>query len=331
MRVFLAGATGAIGQRLLPLLVTAGHTVTGTTRSRERAESIRVAGATAAVLNALDAGEVLEAVRQAKPEVLIHQLTAIPVSFNLRRFDREFAMTNRLRTEGTDHLLRAAPAAGCRRFIAQSYAGWPYARTGGWIKAEEDPLLDSPEPALGSSLEAIRRLESAVLDERTVEGFVMRYGTFYGPGTSLGKGGPLLEDIRRRRLPIVGTGAGRWSFVHIDDAASATLTGVEGAVPGVYNVVDDEPAPVSEWLPYLAGVLGAKPPRRIPTWLGRLAIGPHGVAMMTEQRGASNRKARSLLHWQLKWPSWREGFRNGLGNEPEAAARSRLPLTGRAG
>jgi nucleoside-diphosphate-sugar epimerase len=313
MRIFLAGAAGAIGSRLLPMLVRAGHTVTGTTRSPDKAEPIRMAGGTAAVLDALDAGEVVEAVRQARPEVLIHQLTAIPASFNLRRFDREFAMTNRLRTEGTDNLLRAARAVGCRRFIAQSYTGWPYARTGGWIKTEDDPLLDSPEPALRRTLEAIRRLESAVLEERAVEGFVLRYGSFYGPGTSLGRGGPLLEAIRRRRLPIVGTGAGRWSFVHIDDAASATLAAVEPTEPGVYNVTDDEPAPVSEWLPFLAAVLGAKPPSRIPAWLGRLAIGAHGVAMTTEQRGASNRKARSLLGWELQWPSWRAGFRGGLG------------------
>jgi len=294
------------------MLVSAGHTVTGTTRSWDRAEAIGAAGGTAAVLNALDAGEVLEAVQRAEPDVIIHQLTAIPARFDLRRFDHTFAATNRLRTEGTDNLLRAARAVGCRRFIAQSYAGWPYARTGGWIKTEEDPLLDSPEPALRSSLDAIRRLESAVTEEPAIEGFVMRYGSFYGPGTSLGSGGSLLQDIQRRRVPIVGTGAGRWSFVHIDDAASATLAAVGAAVPGVYNVADDEPAPVSEWLPYLAGVLGAKPPRRIPAWLGHLAIGPHGVAMMTEQRGASNRKAKSLLRWELKWPSWREGFRNGL-------------------
>jgi nucleoside-diphosphate-sugar epimerase len=313
MRIFLAGASGAIGSRLLPLLVKAGHVVTGTTRSPDKAGSIRMAGGTAVVLNALNAGEVLDAVRQARPEVLIHQLTAIPASFKMRRFDAEFAMTNRLRTEGTDNLLRAARAVGCRRFIAQSYTGWPYARTGGWIKTEADPLLDSPEPGLRRTLDAIRRLESAVLEERTVEGFVLRYGSFYGPGTSLGRGGSLLEAIQRRRLPIVGTGAGRWSFVHIDDAASATLAAVEAAQSGVYNVTDDEPAPVSEWLPFLAGVLGAKPPSRIPAWLGRLAIGSHGVAMMTQQRGASNRKARSLLRWELQWPSWRAGFRNGLG------------------
>src|SRR6266536_4426101 len=284
MRIFLAGAAGAIGSRLLPMLVSAGHTVTGTTRSWDRAEAIGAAGGTAAVLNALDAGEVLEAVQRAEPDVIIHQLTAIPARFDLRRFDHTFAATNRLRTEGTDNLLRAARAVGCRRFIAQSYAGWPYARTGGWIKTEEDPLLDSPEPGLRSSLDAIRRLESAVTEEPAIEGFVMRYGSFYGPGTSLGSGGSLLQDIQRSWVAIVGTGAGRWSFVHIDDAASATLAAVGAAVPGVYNVADDEPAPVSEWLPYLAGVLGAKPPRRIPRWLGNLASSQHGVVMITGQR-----------------------------------------------
>jgi nucleoside-diphosphate-sugar epimerase len=312
MKVFVAGATGAIGARLVPMLVSAGHTVTGTTHHPARAGRIQAAGATPAVVDALRAEEVLDAVQQAEPDVIIHQLTAIPARFNLRRWDEQFAATNRLRTEGTDALLAAARAAGCRRLIAQSYAGWPYARTGGWVKTEEDALLSSPEPALRETLRAILHLESAVLNERAIDGFVLRYGSFYGPGTSLGPGGSLLEDIRRRRVPVVGKGTGRWSFVHIADAASATLAAVERGAPGLYNITDDEPAPVSEWLPFLAQALGAKPPRRIPEWLGRIAIGAHGVALMTETRGASNQKAKRLLSWQLRWPTWRQGFRDGM-------------------
>ena len=312
MKIFVAGATGAVGKRLIPLLVEAGHRVTGTTRQPDKMMSIRSAGATPALLNALVADEVLKAVRQAKPDVIIHQLTAIPEHFNLRRFDQEFAATNRLRTEGTDHLLAAGRAAGCRVFIAQSYSGWPYAPVGGWVKTEEDPLISSPQPAFRESLKAIVHLESMVLAEKGMRAFVLRYGSFYGPGTSLGPGGSVLEDVRKRRVPIVGGGTAYWSFVHIDDAASATLAAVEANTPGLYNIADDEPAPVSEWLPFLAKTLGARPPRHIPAWLGRMAIGPHGVAMMTAARGASNQKAKSLLPWKLKWPSWRKGFKDGL-------------------
>src|SRR6185369_4189789 len=290
MKIFVAGATGAIGRRLVPLLVRAGHVVTGTTRRPDKVMSIHLSGATPVLVDALNQNEVLEAVRQAAPDVIIHQLTAIPSTFNLRRFDQEFALTNRLRTEGTDHLLAAARAVGCRRFIAQSYTGWPYERTGGWIKTENDPLLSSPEPAFRDSLSAIKHVESTVLENKNIEGFVLRYGSFYGPGTSIGPEAPLLEDIRQRRMPVVGKGTGYWSFIHIDDAASATLAAVEGDTPGLYNIVDDEPAPVSQWLPYLAQAIGAKPPWHVPAWLARFAIGPHGVAMMTAGRGASNQK-----------------------------------------
>jgi nucleoside-diphosphate-sugar epimerase len=315
MRIFLAGATGAIGSRLLPLLVRAGHVVTGTTRILDKARSIRAAGAVPEVVNVLDAKEVLRVVKRAQPEVIIHQLTAIPRRFDFRRFGEEFAMTDRLRSQGTDHLLSAARAVGCRRFIAQSYGGWPYARTGTWVKTEEDPLVSSPEPAFRRSLDAILHLESAVLGESSVEGFVLRYGSFYGPGTSIGPGGSLLYDVLQRRVPIVGQGTGYWSFVHIDDAAAATLAAVPAGVPGIYNVADDEPAPVSQWLPYLAQAVGAKLPRHIPIWLARLAIGPHGVVMMTQIRGLSNQKAKRLLGWKLKWSSWRQGFRQGLESE----------------
>jgi nucleoside-diphosphate-sugar epimerase len=312
MKVFVAGATGVIGKRLVPMLIGARHTVTGTTHTPDKAESIRKAGAKPEVINALNEKEVLEAVKRAEPDVIIHQLTSIPANFNLRRFDEAFVLTNRLRSEGTDHLLAAARSVDCPRFIAQSYVGWPYARNGSWIKSEQDPLLSSPEPAMRKTFQAILHVESSVLGEPGLEGFVLRYGAFYGPGTSLGHGGSMLEEIRRRRVPIVGKGTGYWSFVHIDDAASATLAAVEAASPGLYNICDDEPAPVSAWLPFLAEALGAKPPRHIPKWLGRLAVGPHGVAMMTEIRGASNQKAKSLLRWKPKWPSWRQGFRDAL-------------------
>ena len=315
MKVFLAGATGAIGKRLTPLLVAAGHSVTGTTRHPNKVDSIRAVGAIPVVVDALNASEVLEAVQRAKPDVIIHELTAIPTKLNLRRFDKEFASTNRLRSEGTDNLVAAARKVGCRRFIAQSFAVWPYARTGGWVKTEEDPLISSPEPAIRQTLEAIRHVESTVVEDRTIEGIILRYGAFYGPGTALGEGGSFLEDIRRGRMPIVGKGTGYWSFLHIDDAASATLAAVEANASGIYNICDDEPAPVSQWLPFLANALGAKVPRHIPRWLGRIAIGRHGVAWMTEIRGASNQKAKSLLRWKLKWPTWRLGFLHGLVDE----------------
>lgn len=329
MKIFLAGATGAIGKRLLPQLVAAGHTVTGTTRTPDKADSIRKAGAKSEIVNALDKNEVLEAVQRTEPEVIIHELTGVPSRFNLRRFDEAFALTNRLRTEGTDYLLAAARTVGCRRFIAQSYAGLPYARSGPWVKNEEDALLSTPEPEARETFRAILHVESAVLGGTAIEGFVLRYGSFYGPGTSMGVGGSVLDDIRQRRFPIVGKGTGYWSFLHIDDAASATLAAVESKSPGLYNICDDEPAPVSEWLPFLAGVIGAKVPRHIPSWLGRMAIGSFGMAMMNEIRGASNQKAKSQMHWELKWPTWRQGFCEGLGNAiqrtPEAP---RLPKAG---
>ncbi|HYL73982.1 MAG TPA: NAD(P)-dependent oxidoreductase, partial [Bryobacteraceae bacterium] len=244
MKIFVAGATGAIGRRLVPMLVSAGHTVTGATRSPEKTAAMRETGATPIILDALNEKQVLEAVQQAGPEVVIHELTAIPARLNMRRFNEDFALTNRLRIEGTDHLLAAARAVGCRRFIAQSYAGWPYESTGGWVKTEESPLRSVPEPAFRQTLEAILHMESAVLKEPAMEGFVLRYGSFYGPGTSIGQGGSVLEDVRRRRVPIVGRGEGYWSFIHIDDAASATLAAVEAQTPGLYNIADDEPAPV---------------------------------------------------------------------------------------
>jgi len=317
MKIFLAGATGAIGKHLIPLLAAAGHKVTGTTRRTDRVMSIYLAGATPVLMDALNPSDVLDAVKEAKPDVIIHELTSIPENFNMRRWDQEFAQTNRLRTEGTDNLLAAARAVGCPRFIAQSYTGWPYERTGSWVKTEQDPLLLSPEPAWHKTLQAIKHVESSVLNEQSMEGFVLRYGALYGPDTSIAPGGPVLEAVRQRQLPIVGNGNGFWSFLHIDDAASATLAAVESKAPGLYNIVDDEPARVSKWLPYLAETLNAKPPRHVPGWLARFAIGPHGVALMTAGRGASNEKAKALLPWMPRWRSWRDGFRNGLSNQKQ--------------
>jgi nucleoside-diphosphate-sugar epimerase len=244
--------------------------------------------------------------------VVIHQLTAIPPDASLRRFDREFELTNRLRTEGTDHLIAASRAAGARRFVAQSFGGWPYAREGGPVKTEEDPLDTSPPAPFRRTLDALRHLETAVVGAEGLEGLALRYGFFYGPGTSIGEGGPILDAVRRRRLPIVGGGGGIWSFVHVDDAARATVAASERGAPGVYNVADDEPAPVSEWLPALAEAVGAKPPRRVPAILGRLGAGEAAVVLMTQIPGASNAKAKRELGWQPAYSSWREGFRTGL-------------------
>jgi nucleoside-diphosphate-sugar epimerase len=311
VKIFVAGATGAIGSRLVPILVQAGYQVIGTTRVPTKAGAIREAGAEAAVVDALDPDSIMRTIQIAKPDVVVHQLTAIPARLDMRSFDRDFAMTNRLRTEGTDNLLRAARAAGVRRFIAQSFAGWPYARVGGPVKTEDDPLDPNPPAELRRSLEAIRHLESVVLGSE-LEGLVLRYGGFYGPGTSIGEGGSVLVDVRKRRFPVVGNGAGVWSFVHIDDAAQATLVAIERGQPGLYNIVDDDPAPVSDWLPALAAATAAKSPWRMPTFVGRLAVGEHGVVLMTQIRGASNARAKRELGWKPRWASWREGFRHGL-------------------
>jgi 2-alkyl-3-oxoalkanoate reductase len=312
MRVFVAGATGAIGSKLVPALVRRGHEVVGTTRSLERARGVEAAGATPAVVDALDAEAVKRAVGEAAPDVIVHELTAIPPDLNPRRFDRAFAMTNRLRTEGTDHLVAAAEAAGVRRFVAQSFAAWPYVRQGSWVKTEDDPLVEDPPAQVRRTVAGIRHVERATL-QGPFEGLALRYGGFYGPGSSLARTGPIADSLRRRRFPIVGSGAGMWSFVHVEDAAEATALAVERGAQGVYNVTDDEPAPVSDWLPVLADALGAPAPRRVPVWVGRLFGGELAVTMMTELRGASNAKAKRELGWTLRYPSWRQGFREGLG------------------
>jgi nucleoside-diphosphate-sugar epimerase len=314
MKIFVAGATGALGRRLVPLLMANGHEVSGLTRSEAKVKAIRDAGARPVVADALDPDALAHAVSEAEPDVIVHQLTAIPGALDLRHFERDFAQTNRLRTEGTDTLLSAGRALGVRRFVAQSFAGWPFARIGGPVKTEEDPLDPSPPSAIRTTLDAIRHLEAAVTGAGWTEGVVLRYGGFYGPGTSLGLNpeGEYIQAIRQRKFPLVGDGGGIWSFIHIDDAASATAAAVEHGEPGIYQVVDDEPAPVAEWLPVVAGALGAKPPRRLPRWLGRLAAGELGTIMMTELRGASNAKAKRELGWQPSYPSWREGFASGL-------------------
>ena len=326
MRIFVAGATVSIGKRLVPMLVSKGHEVIGTTQHPDKMLAIHAVGATPMVVNALNKDEVLAAVQKVQPEVIIHQLTAIPRNLDLRHFDKGFELTNRLRTEGTDHLLAAARAVGVRRFIAQSYYGW-YARTGDWIKTEDGPLISGGISDGLETLEATIHVERAVLRQKGIDGFVLRYGSFYGPGTSLADGAWFIEGVRRRRIPIVGGGTGYWSFIHIDDAATATLAAVKGALPGLYNITDDEPAPVSRWLPYLAKMLGAKPPRRLPKWLARMAIGEYGVAAMTELRGASNRKAKSLLPLKLKWPTWRRGFKEGFEDLDRAALRDEARAT----
>ena len=314
MRIFVAGGTGAIGRRLVPSLVSSGHTVIGTTRTGRKGDALRAAGAIPVELDALDREAVREALVRSEPEVVVHQLTALAGFTDFRRFEEGFALTNRLRTEGTDNLIAGMREVGARRLVAQSFAGWPHARTGGPVKTEQDPLDPNPPGALRSTLEAIKHLERATLQTEGIEGTVLRYGGFYGPGTSLGEGGFQLDGIRHRRFPIVGAGSGVWSFIHIDDAAAATVAAVERARPGIYNVVDDEPAPVADWLPALAEAIGAKPPRRVPVWLARLFVGEHGVVMMTEGRGASNAKVKRDLGWQPSYSSWRDGFRFGLGN-----------------
>jgi nucleoside-diphosphate-sugar epimerase len=301
MRVLVVGAGGAIGARLVPQLVTRGHEVVATSRSEEKAGRLRTLGAEPLVLDLLDRVAVLQAVGAARPDAVVHEATALAgMGDDVRHFDRTFAATNRLRTEGTDNLLAAVRAIGGAHVVAQSYAGWPYARDGRPVKTEEDPLDPEPVPAMRETLAAIRHLEDAVL---AAGGTVLRYGGLYGSPDDV-----QLEPVRKRRFPIVGDGAGVWSFVHLDDAAAATVLAVERGTPGLFNVVDDEPAPVAEWLPALAASIGAPAPRRVPRWLGRLAAGEAGVALMTEVRGASNEKAKRELGWRLRHPTWREGF-----------------------
>lgn len=306
MRVFVAGATGAVGSRLLPLLVKTGHTVAGMVRNADSAKAVERAGATAVIADGLDGAAVRTAVLATKPEVIVHQMTALGGMTDLRRFDRSFAISNRLRTEGLDHLLRAAKEVGTRRLVAQSFCGWPYARKGGPVKSEEDALDPDPPKELRRTLDAIRYLERAVTTSG-LEGIALRYGSFYGPDTGL-LSKPILEQIRKRQFPLIGDGNGWWSLLHIQDAAAAAAIAVERGPSGIYNIVDDEPAPVREWLPFLAKRVGGKEPRRLPTWLARIVAGDHLVKMMTEARAGSNAKAVRELNWRPAYASWRQGF-----------------------
>jgi len=305
------------------MLAARGHEVVATTRSATKAKLLRAAGATAVVVDGLDAAAIGEVVARAEPDAIVHQMSALGGAPDMRRFDRWFAATNALRTRGTENLLAAARASGVGRFVAQSYTGWTNAHDGSPVKTEEDALDPRPARSQRETFAAVRYLERAVLGA-PLQGTILRYGNFYGPEASEA----LLGLVRRRRLPIIGTGAGVWSWIHVDDAAAATVAAVERGPRGVFNVVDDEPAPVSEWLPFLAEVLGAPAPRRIPRWLGYLAAGEAATRWMTEGRGASNRRARWELAWEPRWRSWREGFRSGLSDRPMAGAGSQGPHAG---
>ena len=307
MRVLVAGATGVMGRQLLPRLADAGHEVFAMVRKESDGPAVTELGAVPVFADALDRAAVEAAVRQAAPEVIVHQLTAIR-HVDPRHMARSFAATDRLRTEGTDNLLAAARAVGVRRFVAQSNGGFTYGRTGGPIKTEQDPLDPTPIRPMASMIAAVKHLEEAVLGADWTEGVVLRYGAFYGPGTSMAPGSEQFELIRTRKFPVVGDGGGVWSFIHIADAAEATVAAVENGGRGVYNIVDDDPAPVAVWLPELAAKLGAKKPMRVPRFVGRLAAGEAGVVLMTELRGASNAKAKGELGWRPAHPTWRESI-----------------------
>jgi nucleoside-diphosphate-sugar epimerase len=304
MHVYVAGGAGAVGTRLVRQLVERGHRVTATTTNPAKTARLERLGARAVVVDGLDSAAVGEAVATAGPDAVVHQMTALSGRLDPKHFDRSFALTNRLRTEGLDHLVAAAQACGVRQVVAQSFTGWPNIRSGGWVKDEEDPLDPDPPKAQRESLAAIRYVEETV---QKVGGTALRYGGFYGEA-----GNPVVEMVRKRQFPLVGGGPGYTSWVHLDDAASATVLVLEKDVRGLFNIVDDEPAPASEWLPYLAECVGAKRPLNVPVWVARLAAGEVGVSIMTQTRGSSNARAKRELGWQLRWPSWREGFRDGL-------------------
>lgn len=313
MKILLAGASGAIGQALIPLLVEQRHEVYGAFRNPAHTDLVQRLGATPILFDAHDATAVGKAFSEIKPQAVIDELTAIPARIDLRHFDRDFALTNQLRTEGTRNLTTAAANAGVERFIAQSFAGWPYARKGIRLKTEEDEFDSAPPPQLKNTLDAQRTLEATVLREPKFTGIVLRYGPLYGPHTSIALDGTFVEDLRQHKIPLIGQGTGVWSFVHIHDAATATVAALTLAERGIYNIVDDEPALVSEWLPFLAECVGAKPPAHIPNLVARALVGEHAVALMNDIRGVSNEKAKRDLGWTLKWPSWRQGFREALG------------------
>jgi nucleoside-diphosphate-sugar epimerase len=305
VRVFVAGGTGVVGRRLVPQLVARGHQVTATTTNANKLGVLQGLGADAVVMDGLDAGSVAEAVAGARPDAIVHQMTSIAGKPDIKHMDRWFATTNRLRTEGTDHLLAAAGATGVPNVVAQSYGSWNGIRRGGWVKTEEDPLDPMTGTAASPGMEAIRHVEESVVE---AGGAALRYGGFYGPGATDDQ----VELVRKRQFPLVGDGAGHSSWIHLDDGASATVLAVEQQAKGVFNIADDEPAPASAWLPHLAACAGAKPPMRIPKSLARLLAGEVAVVMMTEGRGFSNAKAKRELGWELRHPSWREGFKEEL-------------------
>jgi nucleoside-diphosphate-sugar epimerase len=309
MKVFVAGASGAIGRPLVRQLVAAGHEVTGTTRREDRAAQIRTAGATAAVCDVYDLPALEGAARAASPDVVVHLLTALPQRFNPR--SNYLADTNRIRTEGTRNLVAAARAAGAKRLIAESVA-FLYAPEGARVKSEDDPINAEAPGHFGEAMRALADLERQVTDVEGIEGLVLRYGWLYGPGTHFDRDGSQIEDLRRRRVPLVGAAEGIFSFVHVDDAATATLAALDRGAPGIYNVVDDDPAPMREWVPALAELVGAKPPRRVPVWIAKLIAGAAIAGAATEQRGASNAKAKRELGWALRHPDWRQGFADAL-------------------
>jgi nucleoside-diphosphate-sugar epimerase len=328
MRIFVAGATGALGKQLVPKLVERGHEVTGMTSTPAKQGVVEELGATSVVADALNAEQVAAAVAKAEPEVIVHQLTAISADASIRNIDRSFAATNRLRTEGTDHLVAAARAIGVKRFVAQSFAAWLYQRVGGPVKTEEDPLDPDPMRQVRETFGAIRHVEEAVTGADWMTGIALRYGWFYGPGTSLWTDGGHLEPIEKGKFPIAGDGSAVWSFIHIEDAADATVAAIEGGERGVYNVTDDRPERVADWLPGVAETIGAPSPKRVPKLLGRLFAGKPAVVMMTELRGASNAKAKRELGWTPRHPSWREGFAElAAAERGRAATGARRPLT----
>ena len=321
MRILVAGATGAIGRQLVPRLVAAGNDVAGTTRSQGKLDDVRAMGAMPILLDAFDAEAVGRAVKEFRPEVIVHQMTDLK-HMDMRRFEQGFERTNRLRTEALDNLLAAGRAVGARKFVAQSFAGWPFERVGGPVKREDDPLDPNPVPAMRTTLAAIRHLEEAVVGAAWTEGIALRYGGFYGPGTGMDTGGGQLEMLRQRKLPIVGNGAGVWSFIHVADAAEATVAAIERGTRGLYHVTEDEPATVAEWVPVVSRRLGVKPPMRVPRWVGRLLGGATITAVMTEVRGASNAKAKRELGWAPKH-SWRRDLGAPAGNSGANGAPSK--------
>ena len=314
MRIFVAGAAGAVGRRLVPMLVAHGHEVTAATRSAIKLDLLRGLGASPVMMDGLDGGEVGEAVARAEPDVIVHEMTALAGTPNMKHFDRWFAVTNQLRTRGTEHLLAAASASGVERFVAQSYTNWNNDRGSRRLNTEDDPLDPNPPKEQSQTLAAIRFVEDAVISA-DLQGIVVRYGNLYGPVASEW----LVEAVRKRKMPVVGNGSAVWSWLHVDDAASATVAAIERGQPGSYNIVDNEPAPLSEWLPYLAQAVGARPPMHVPVWLGRLLAGEVGVSMTTRIQGSSNAKAKRELDWQPKWSTWRDGFRFGLSDRPANA------------